>query len=74
MVLAVAETDQSLVLRLYGSAEDFSGEARTGEGEPRTFSSWIEMVGLIEGWQAEQIRQDRGASAAHSTRQHKEAP
>ena len=57
------ETDRSLVLRLYGSAEDFHGEAQTGEGEPRGFSSWIEMVGLIEGWQAEQ-----------STRnQHKEA-
>ena len=68
------ETDRSLVLRLYGSAEDFYGEARTGEGEPRGFSSWIEMVGLIEGWQAEEIRQDRSASAAHSTRQHKEAP
>jgi hypothetical protein len=73
MVLGVGETDRSLVLRLYGSGEDFCGEARTGEGEPRAFSSWIEMVGLIEGWQAEEIRRNRSAPAAHPTRQHKEA-
>ena len=51
------------MLRLYGSAEDFHGEARTGEGEPRGFSSWIEMVGLIEGWQAEQSTQQHTAKS-----------
>ena len=65
MVLGVTESDRSLVLRLSGSTEDIHGEARTGEGEPRRFSSWIEMVGLIEVWQAEQIRRNRSASAAH---------
>ena len=73
MVLGVDETDRSLVLRLYGSAEDFHGEARTGEGEPLGFSSWIEMVGLIEAWQAEQISRNPSASAAHPTRRQTEA-
>jgi hypothetical protein len=64
MVLGVDDTDRSLVLRLYGSAEDFYGEARQGEGEPRGFSSWIEMVGLIEAWQAEQPTRNQHKEAS----------
>ena len=64
MVLGVDDPDRSLVLRLYASAEDFYGEARTGEGEPRAFSSWIEMVGLIEAWQAEQPTRNPSSSAS----------
>jgi hypothetical protein len=64
MVFGVDETDRSLVLRLYGSPEGFYGEARTGEGEPRGFSSWIEMVGLIEGWQAEQSTHQHTAKSS----------
>jgi len=49
----VEDPDRSLVLRLHGSADDIQGEARIGKEPSRRFTSWIEMVALIERWRAE---------------------
>lgn len=45
--------DRSFVLRIFGPAEPIEGEARSGDGRARVFSGWIEMVALIDRWQAE---------------------
>ncbi len=46
--------DKSLVLRIYRPEEPIEGEARSGDGQKREFSSWMELVALIETWQSEE--------------------
>jgi hypothetical protein len=46
--------DRSLVLRIDHPEEPIEGEARSGDGRTREFSSWMELVALIETWQSEE--------------------
>ena len=48
--------DNALVLRIYHPEEPIEGEARSGDGPTREFSSWMELVALIETWQSEESK------------------
>jgi hypothetical protein len=50
----MAEPIPSLVLRIDGATEPIAGELRQPDGPPRSFHGWLELVGLIENWRAEQ--------------------
>ena len=54
--------DSSLVLRIYHPGEPIEGEARSGDGRTREFSSWMELVALIETWQSEECNTPNRAS------------
>lgn len=56
MVRWMYDPDRSLVLRIPDPGEPLAGEARCGHDRPRAFSTWMEMVAVIEQWRADQTR------------------